>query len=338
MTGEKKSLGQRPRRVTAQTVAEQAGVSRSAVSRAFTKGAYLDAEKRHRILSVAAEIGYQPNALAAGLKGGNSHLVAIFAGDLRNPYDTAFVSQLVGSLNAIQKWPLLIDGNGTRAAQALEEVLRYPLDALILRGGSLSGEIVEQCARYGIPMISSGRPLSAPGVDTVCCRNDQGARMGAELLISGGRRRIGFLGGPPELYSSCERRAGVMAALEAAGLRPVAEAVGDYTVDGGHAAARALLQGAGEIDALICGNDAMAIGALSAAREIGRAVPGDLAVIGFDDIDMARWTCFDLTTVRNPIDAAVREILRLLEARLGDPGKADETVFVDPVVKPRGTH
>ena len=65
---------------------------------------------------------------------------------------------------------------------------------------------------------------------------------------------------------------------------------------------------------------------------------GDLAVIGFDDIDMARWTCFDLTTVRNPIDAAVREILRLLEARLGDPGKADETVFVDPVVKPRGTH
>lgn len=61
-------------------------------------------------------------------------------------------------------------------------------------------------------------------------------------------------------------------------------------------------------------------------------------MIGFDDIDMARWTCFDLTTVRNPIDAAVREILRLLEARLGDPGKADETVFVDPVVKPRGTH
>ncbi|MFU1478546.1 LacI family DNA-binding transcriptional regulator [Roseovarius sp. C7] len=338
MTRDKNILGQRPRRVTAQTVADRAGVSRSAVSRAFTKGAYLDAEKRRKILSVAAEIGYQPNALAAGLKGGNSHLVAIFVGDLRNPYDTAFVSQLVGALNAIKKWPLLIDGNDARAATALEEVLRYPLDALILRGGSLSGEIVDQCARYGIPMISSGRPITAPGVDTVCCRNAQGARMGTELLLGRGRRRIGYLGGPPELYSSCERRAGVMAALEAADLVAVAEATGDYTVDGGHVAARALLQGTEEIDALVCANDAMAIGALSAARDLGRQVPGDLAVIGFDDIDMAKWQSFDLTTVRNPIDAAVTEILRLLEARLDDPGKADEMVFVDPVVKPRGTH
>ncbi|MEO1398208.1 MAG: LacI family DNA-binding transcriptional regulator, partial [Pseudomonadota bacterium] len=80
-------------------VADRAGVSRSAVSRAFTTGAYVDAEKRKRILKVAEEIGYQPNALAAGLQGGRSHLVAIFAGDMRSPQDSAFVRDLVAGLN-----------------------------------------------------------------------------------------------------------------------------------------------------------------------------------------------------------------------------------------------
>ncbi len=89
----------RPRRVTAQMVADLAGVSRSAVSRAFTEGGYVDAEKRNRIFAVAAEVGYQPNALAAGLQGGRSHLVAVVVGAIRNPHDNEFFMRLCDALN-----------------------------------------------------------------------------------------------------------------------------------------------------------------------------------------------------------------------------------------------
>lgn len=257
----------RPRRATAQTVADLAGVSRSAVSRAFTPGAYVDSEKRRRILKVAAEAGYQPNALAAGLKGGRSNLVAVFVGNMRSPYDSAFVGELAQALSRQKKWPILIDGPEARTDQGLRELLRYPLDALILRGGSMTEEIVDKCARFGIPMISSGRPIEGPRVDNVCCRNADGMRMITDLLLGQGRRRFGYLSGPEEFYSSSRRRSGVLNALDQAGLRLVAEQPTDYSVDSGFDAAHRLLS-TGRLDALICANDATAIGALSAAREM----------------------------------------------------------------------
>lgn len=337
MCSERNKDAKRPRRATAQTVADLAGVSRSAVSRAFTPGAYVDSEKRRRILKIAADTGYQPNALAAGLKAGQSNLVAVFVGNMRSPYDSAFVGELAQALSGLKKWPILIDRTGANTDQALRELLRYPLDALILRGGSMSEEIVDRCARFGIPMISSGRPVQGPRVDNVCCRNTDGMTMITDLLISRGRRRFGFLSGPEEFYSSSRRRAGVLQALDRAGLDLVAEHPTDYSVDSGYGSARSLLSRA-SLDALVCANDATAIGALSAARDLSLNVPGDLAIVGFDDIAMAKWPTFRLTTVRNPIDAAVDAIIALLERRLVDPGRPEESIFLDPSVIERETH
>lgn len=337
MSNQKDKRGYPPRRATAQTVADLAGVSRSAVSRAFTPGAYVDSEKRRRILKIAADAGYQPNALAAGLKAGQSNLVAVFVGNMRSPYDSAFVGELAQALSNLKKWPILIDGTGARTDQALRELLRYPLDALILRGGSMSEAIVDKCSRFGIPMISSGRPVQGPRVDNVCCRNADGMHMITNLLVNRGRRRFGFLSGPEEFYSSSRRRAGVLDALNKAGLELVAERPSDYSVESGYDAARSLLS-RNRLDAVICANDATAIGALSAARELSLNVPDDLAIVGFDDIAMAKWPTFNLTTVRNPIDAAVDAIVELLERRLIDPSRTEECIFLDPLIIERGTH
>lgn len=337
MTRPKDPSADRPRRITAQTVADLAGVSRSAVSRAFTPGAYLGDEKRQKILRVAAEAGYQPNALAAGLKGGQSNLVAVFVGNTRSPYDMDFLSRLAGALNGLKKWPIVIDGSGDSAASAMDELLRYPLDALILRGGSMSAEIVTQCARFGIPMISSGRPVASRGVDNVLCRNAEGTRMATDLLLSKGRERFGYIGGPKDFYSSHERQAGVMQALTAFGLPLAAMAESDFTVESGYTAARHLFENH-KLDAVICANDASAIGALAAAREMALDVPGDVSIIGFDDIAMAKWPTFNLTTVRNPLGISVDEILGLLQRRLADPSKPDETIHIDPILVERGTH
>ena len=328
---------QRPRRVTAQAVADAAGVSRSAVSRAFTQGAYLDAGKRKIIKEMAARMGYQPNALAAGLKGGRSHLVAVFVGDMRSTYDTEFMNRLVGRLNALNKWPILIDGGDKQAEAAMDQVLRYPLDALILRGGSMPEALVTQCSKLKIPMISSGRIVKAPGVDNVCCKNADGTRIAAQVLLDRGRKRFGFVAGPPHFASSADRRAGLVETLAGVGLPLIAEAAGNFTVDTGYEAARKLLT-EHDLDALVCANDASAIGALTAARDLGVDVPDRMSVVGFDDIEMAAWPTFNLSTVRNPIGLSVEHVITLLERRLADPTAESETFLIDPFFVPRGTH
>ncbi|MGO4916346.1 LacI family DNA-binding transcriptional regulator [Pseudogemmobacter sp. W21_MBD1_M6] len=327
----------RKKRITAQDIALRAGVSRSAVSRAFTDGAYIDPDKRARVLQAAHELGYRPNALAAGLKGARSNLVAIFVGQMPNEYDKEVVAELVMGLNSIGKWPIVIGGTETAAREAVSNVLRYPLEAMILRSGSLDEDIVNACGKLSIPVISSGRVLRVPGVDNICCRNKEGMALGTHLLLDRGRRRFGFIGGPQSFASSNARRAGLVETLHSADLELLAEETGRFTVQSGYEAAHRLVQ-AVQIDALVCANDAMAIGALSALRERGRVVPDDISVIGFDDISMAAWPAFALTTLRNPIEELVTAVLGLLARRTIAPDKPDETIYLDANLVLRNSH
>lgn len=337
VTDVNKTFPARNKRVTAADVAAKAGVSRSAVSRAFTKGAYLDDQKKETIIKAAQELGYRPNALAAGLQGTQSHLVAILAGDMRTAYDAEMVAQLVSRLNAIQKWPIILDGGDLSTGEAVRSVLGFPLDAMILRSGSMEQSIVEDCAKLNIPMISSGYIINAPGVDNVCCKNADGIALAVSHVVASGRKRIVFLGGPAKLASSKEREAGFDQAMSDAGLTPVAKLCADYTYDGGHKAIDDALA-KHDIDGIICANDAMALGALSAARDThDKRIPEDVCVTGFDDISMAEWPCFDLTTIRNPIDECVDHIVDLLESRLSDPSRDDQIRLIDPPLINRGS-
>ena len=327
----------RKKRATAADVAQKAGVSRSAVSRAFTKGAYLDDDKRRRILLAADELGYRPNALAAGLQGAPSHLVAILAGDMRTAYDAEMVALLVAKLNSLQKWPIVLDGGDVTTGDAVRSVLGFPLDAMILRSGSMDKSIVEDCAKLNIPMISSGYILDAPGVDSVCCRNADGMALAVTHLAQSGRKNIAYLGGPAARSSSNDRETGFDTAMREAGLKPHSRTFADYTFEGGFAAAEALLKDR-SIDGLACANDAMALGALTAAKEChGLKIPDDLAITGFDDISMAGWPCFNLTTVRNPIEACVDQIIDLLDSRLSTPKRAGDVRWIEPNLIRRGT-
>lgn len=316
----------------------RAGVSRSLVSRAFTDGAYIDPEKRLLVLRAADELGYRPNALAAGLQGGRSNLVAIFAGQMPNDYDKEVLAQLVIGLNRSGHWPIVIGGSEAAARAAVSQVLRYPLEAMILRAGSLDGDIVQDCGKLGVPVISSGRVLEMRGVDSICVRNHDGMAKAADLLLREGRRRFGFIGGPASFASSAARRAGVVEALAGAGMTLVAEAAGGFTVQSGYqAGARLLAAGAG-IDALICANDAMAIGAMSALAERGLQVPRNVSVVGFDDIAMAAWPAFNLTTLRNPVDQLVAAVLDLLERRARTPDMAEQVIYLEAELVLRGSH
>lgn len=336
---ERDQPGRRPRRVTAADVADHAGVSRSAVSRAFTEGAYLDDDKRARILNAAMHLGYHPNAMAAAMTGARSNLIAVFSGTMSSDYDSALLSHLVEALNAAEKWPVLLSGDPARPEDALLSILRYPLDALIVRGGSVSPALLDSCLKLNIPVIVSGHVTGKDGTDCVSRRNELSARMATELLLERGRQRFAYIGGPADWFSEHERLSSVQTCLARQGLDLIAMTRGDYTYRGGRDAARDIFARGAEINALICANDSMALGALSHLRhEAGIDVPGAVSVIGFDDIEMASWPEFDLTTVRNPIDETVREILRLLEDRLTRPEKPREVALVEPILQLRGTH
>ncbi len=328
----------KPRRVTAQEVAQAAGVSRAAVSRAFTPGAYLSEDKKSRILEAAQKLGYRPNALAAGLqRKGRSNLVAVVTGDIANQFDSEIRAKLNRGLNRIGKWSIVLEGPEDMSEEKILEVLAYPLDALILRGGSVSESVAFHCSQLNIPLIVSGRLM--PGVDSVCCDNRQGARIAVDQLVASGRRNLAYVGGLNRLYSARERRQGFETALAAHGLAAVAFAKSDYSYAQGYEATTKLLAENPHVDGVFCSNDVVAMGALAAAQqEHGRQVPEDLSIVGFDDISMASWPDFQLSTIKNDMDATVEHILRLLVERLNDEDKVGETVVIKPEFVPRQTH
>jgi DNA-binding LacI/PurR family transcriptional regulator len=328
------------RRVTAEDVARRAGVSRSAVSRTFTPGAHVAPEKRQLILSVADQLGYRPNALAAGLNSRSSNLVAIVTGNLSNHYDSVVTGQLIERLNKIGKWAVVVGMTSENiSASDILDVLAYPLDAMVVRAGSVDEETAAKCIKLNVPLVISGRILHMDGVDSLGCDNAAGTKLAVDALLDRGRRKIAYIGGGRQLASEQERCAGFVNALADAGVDPFAMEWSDFSFQGGYDTAARLFAGSDRPDALFCCNDAMALGALNLVRDVlGLKVPEDVAIIGFDDIAMASWPCFNLTTIRNSIDETVDEIMRLLESRLADPARPAEIVRMHPRLILRGTH
>ena len=188
------------RRVTAEDVARAAGVSRSAVSRAYTKGAYVSREKKRKIQEAAEVLGYRPNALAAGLNSSRSNLVGVVTGNLNNHYDSDLVGKLVMRLNGLDKLPVVIGGTTDNVGDSeILDVLDYPLDALVIRAGSVKVETVEKCLKLQVPVIVSGRILDVGNVDSLCCDNRAGAELAIATLFGSGRERNRISGWIPRI-------------------------------------------------------------------------------------------------------------------------------------------
>lgn len=317
-------------RVTSKQVAERAGVSRSAVSRAFTPGAPIAEDRRRHILEVADGLGYRPNLLARGLKAASTGLIGIVMGQISSPFEAHFLTHLDHATRAAGLWPLLVTMDG-QSDEAAQKILSYQVDGMIVAGGSISAELAAICAGTDTPLVMIGREIA--GHDAVLCDNAAGVAKGVAHLLAAGRRRLAWLGGPEGGPSERARRAGFRAAVDAAGASPVALLSGDYTTESGLVQGLRLLTEAQRPDAVMCGNDAMAIGLLSAAARLGLRVPEDLAVIGFDDIPMAALDQIALTTIATPVAAMAGGALSLLL----DPAPAPRRQLHAPALVTRAT-
>ena len=325
--------------VTLKDVAERAGVSRSAVSRTFTTGASVSPKTRRKVEKAADELGYSPNALASSLTTGRTKLIGLISNNFHNPLFLEVFDLFTRTLQDKGFRPLLVNlTDETDPANSLRMLRQYSVDGVIVASSTLSPDFSMAFQQAGIPVVHSfGRFASAPKVHVVGINNAECGRMAARTLLDRGYRRIAFLGGPAEATSTIDRRRGFFEVADAAqGINASESYASAYSFDAGRAEMLRLLN-SHPAEAYFCGDDVVAVGALSAIREQGQRVPEDIGIIGLNNMDMARWQNINLTTIHQPIRQIIDSSIELVIAMLDHPLRQPEARLFGCEIVERGT-
>jgi len=313
--------------VSAQSVAELAGVSRSAVSRAFTPGASIAPETLARVHEAAATLGYQVNDLARGLLANRSRLVGLVTSDADSPFRAQMIAALSQSLIERGNVPAIINIGATAEdiANASRQLLRYRAEATVFLSGSPPESLVEVTRRNGQPLILINR--AETGLDSGHCDDRDGAQQAFEALRMTGAVRFAVLNKVNPSPSLAAREQAFAEFAAASGFKSKTARAGHSDYDGGREAARRLLARGSVPDAIFCVNDLMAFGALDHLRGAGLCVPDDVSVIGFDDVPIAAWASYKLTTLRQDARHIAREVVSILDRRIADPDSPPMSVY-----------
>ncbi|MFG1696336.1 GH1 family beta-glucosidase [Nonomuraea sp. NPDC049309] len=311
----------RPKRPTLETVAARAGVSRATVSRVVNGESSVSPEVRAAVMQAVNELGYVPNLAARSLVTRRTNAIALVLSVPRQAGGdalTAAVVQYVTSFleGAGKQITLMLADTAESHRRIVAHVEARLADGVVLLPPDRADTLAERLSRTGVPIVLLGKPEIASLVPYVDIDNAGGAAAATEHLLERGRRRIGMVCGPMDLVFVQDRLAGHRAALHRAGLRPHIAPADDLTRAAGADAMRRLLADDPALDAVFAATDQLAIGAMQALREAGRRLPGDVAVVGFDDIDAASATTPALTTVRVPVADQALALARLLLSRL----------------------
>ena len=305
---------------TLRDVAERAGVSLATVSRVLNGATTVDPALAERVRSAAGDLGYRANLLARGLRQQRTNIVGIVVPQIANPFFSALMQAVSRRLRATSRTLLLADAEDDPdvEAAALDRLADHGVDGLLLApvdehaSGAAAARVADR-----VPMIFLDRAAEGVAADLVSV--DQKAGMDAVLshLAVDGPARTRLVSAAPVDSVARERAEAYASAVASGRVRDTHEPLlGSFTSGWGQQAARCLLD-AGELpEALVCGNDLIAIGALTVLTEHGVAVPADVRVTGFDDVGLATVTTPRLTTVRQPLDGLANAAVALLEDRI----------------------
>ncbi len=289
---------------------------------------------RRKVMAAARQLGYRPNAIGRILSQQASRIIGLVMIRFWNPFYTRLIEEFTSDLQARGYWVLLLNvADDAEMEQAVPAALQYQIDGLIITSATLSSSLAEECARVGTPVVLFNRYGLNSQVNAVCCDNLAGGRMAADALASAGCCRPAYIGGEPGSSTNRDREQGFTDRIAERGLSVYARESGDYSYESGHAAAHRLLASQPQPDAIFCANDLMAMAAVDVARsDYGLRVPEDLSVIGFDDIDMASWPKYSLTTIRQPVDRMVDATIEVLLQAIHQPQTERVVRFLSPSV------
>jgi DNA-binding LacI/PurR family transcriptional regulator len=291
---------------TISDIARLAGVSKSTVSRALNDSPLIGDETKERIRALANEHRFAMNASARRLSLQQSHVIGLMthehtadssAGDI-------FMLEVMGGISSglrARGYDLLLihaDKHDDNWADGYIGTGR--VDGFIVLWASCTPGQIENLINLKAPFIMWGRDMNSRRYCSVSGDSFAGGKLATERLLRIGRKRIAFLGGPAGELEVADRFGGYEEALREAGLAvdPALVAYGDYTARSGHAQMQSLLERDPDLDAVFVNSDLMAIAAMDAIRDQGRIVPDDVAVVGYDDVSLARFSNPPLTTIR----------------------------------------
>lgn len=296
--------------VSAQEVAERAGVSRSAVSRTFTPGASVSPQTRRKVLEAAEALGYHVNQLARGLMRNESGIVCLVVADLGTPYRSSLIRTLTEKLQNAGKVAMVVntDRSDDSVDLALKQAIRYRADASIILSGMPDQSIVQLCEKNGQRLVLINRDDNREGTLKINLDDREAGAQVVTAFLRAGCRTLAFansLAGTPSLMA---REAGFVEAARVAGIEVVVERSGPTGYESGRLLAQKLLTRKQRPDAVFCATDLIACGFMDAARhQFSISIPTELCIAGFDDIAQASWVSYQLTTFAQPVEAIASE-------------------------------
>jgi DNA-binding LacI/PurR family transcriptional regulator len=326
-------------RPTLENVAQRAGVSRATASRVVNGSTSVAPQIRDRVLGAVDALGYVPNQAARSLVTQRTDSIAlvmfetasrVFSDD---PMFSGIIRGCTLELEAADKQLVLMMAGPNSPSH--DRVERYTtgghVDGVITFSTHGAEPLPERLMRIGVPVVCSGRPMTHHPVPYVDVEQEGGARAAVRYLLDSGRRRIGTIAGPQDMSAGIDRLKGYRAELRDSNRRSMV-AVGDFTRESGAQAMRQLLEDDPQLDAVFAANDLMAEGAMRVLRQIGRRVPDDVAIIGFDDMEFTRYTEPPMTTIRQPITeigrSLVRQLLRMSSGEQIEPAMVLPTELI----------
>jgi LacI family transcriptional regulator len=323
-------------RVTLSDVARCAGVSVMTVSRVVNDRPGVGAATRAAVRHAIDQLGYRPNVVARGLKAQRSRTIGLLVPDITNPYFPEIVrgAEDVAIAHGFTLFLTNVIEDVRREVAGLTAFYERQVDGVIACSPRLESAPLDALLRRHRAAVLVNRRSDPDVAGSVRIDHEHGARLVVRHLAMVGRRRFAVIAGPADSHAGQERLLGIDREVRELGLTLPDRLIvaGPPTVEGGTAVARALLEREPSLDALVCFNDLVAAGALVAAAELGRHVPDDLAITGYDDIRFARMFTPALTTVRAPTYDLGRHAAAMLLERMEGRGRGVDIVLQPELV------
>jgi len=317
---------------TIKDIARLANVSHTTVSRALNNSPLIKEVTKRKIMEIAREVNYIPNYNAKSLVLQRSHTIGLFFTSISTGTSSSFFAATIRGVNSVVGIGYNLFVRGIDDYEDFSTIHRKRFDGIILMSQSdADNEFIEHVLEQNIPLVVLNRLIPGGHFVNIVSNDREGSREAGRYLIEQGHERIAIIEGIKGFKSTEQRRAGFLEAIDQSGKTVPQEyrIAGDYTTESGHQAMRQLLQLQTPPTAVFCSNDDMAIGAMNAAYALGYKVPEDVSVIGFDDINFARYTNPALTTVKRPVEQISAHGAEKIMERIEEDANREELIFLE---------
>lgn len=321
----------KPKRVTLVDVAARAGVSVATASRVFDakwEGKIKDGT-RAAVLRAADELGYYgANALARGLLGNRTNIVALVVGSFNGYHYLEVTMKFVQKLQETGRQVLIFEADPTKDMKAIcAQIHQYCVDAIIVTAAATSDTIIDEFLDTAIPVLVFGRQVQDSNISAVFSDEYFNAQKAADFLLHNGHTRFGLITGNANSSTASDRINGFTEAVKAGGGEILVTVDGDYTYASGYACMGRILENH-RPDAVFCAEDSIALGAIDAARrQFGLEVPGDISVMGFDNIAIGAFEAYQLTSMAFPVDKMVSSAIEIIQRLIDRPESQVERIY-----------